>query len=528
VTRSDLPIEWVAATENPAIVTMSGETTLLPTFVAPGVIGEYVFKLSVRNGEFVGQSRVTVNVTELVVNAGSDQRVLSGDTVRLTGTYDTAGVAAPSLSVEWVAAPDNPAPVTLSGATTLSPTFVVPDVVGEYVFELSVRNGEFVGQSRVTVTVTELVVNAGAAQRVLSGDTVRLVGTYDTAGIVVPSLSINWVAAAGNPATVTLSGATTLSPTFVAPGTPGTYSFDLKVQNNGIIRTAKTNVQVRTLTWTQATASAPWSGRGDHATAVFDNKMWVIGGLYKNDVWSSSDGVTWTQVTASAPWSGRRGHTTAVFDNKLWVIGGNDRNFYKNDVWSSSDGLNWTQATASVTWSGRGWHTTAVFDNKLWVIGGYDGSHKNDVWSSSDGVTWTQATASVTWSGRGWHTTAVFDNKLWVIGGNDRNFYKNDVWSSLDGLNWTQTTAYAPWSDRSYHTTAVFDNKLWVIGGYNGSRKNDVWSSSDGVTWTQATVSSPWSGRDEHTTAVFDDKLWVIGGRDRSFKNDVWFMELTE
>ena len=45
-----------------------------------------------------------------------------------------------------------------------------------------------------------------------------------------------------------------------------------------------------------------------------------------------------TPVTAAAAFSGRSSHTTAVFDNKMWVIGGFDDS-NKNDVWYSADGL---------------------------------------------------------------------------------------------------------------------------------------------------------------------------------------------
>jgi hypothetical protein len=61
--------------------------------------------------------------------------------------------------------------------------------------------------------------------------------------------------------------------------------------------------------------------------------MWVLGGFVAGDVWSSSDGAQWTQTTALAPWiaaySARWGHTSAVFNNKIWVMGGN----LNNDVW---------------------------------------------------------------------------------------------------------------------------------------------------------------------------------------------------
>jgi hypothetical protein len=284
------------------------------------------------------------------------------------------------------------------------------------------------------------------------------------------------------------------------------------------------------INWTLATSSASWSGRYGHTSVVFNDKIWVIGGLdnsgLKNDVWYSSDGVNWTLATDTAPWSERYGHTSVVFDDKIWVIGGWDNSGLKNDVWYSSDGVNWTLATDTAFWSARVWHNSVVFDNKIWVIGGQDNSGlKNDVWYSSDGINWTLATATAPWSERFAHTSVVFDNKIWVIGGLDNSGLKKDIWYSSDGINWTLATATAPWSERAWHTTVVFDNKIWVIGGWdNSGLKNDVWYSSDGINWTLATATAPWSERFAHTSVVFDDKIWVIGGRDNSgLKKDIWY-----
>jgi len=287
---------------------------------------------------------------------------------------------------------------------------------------------------------------------------------------------------------------------------------------------------------TAITANADFSGRSSHSTAVFDNKLWVIGGYdgssQYNDVWQSADGNTWTQATDNAAFSGRENHTTAVFDNKLWVIGGYDGN-RKNDVWYSENGNTWTQATDSAAFSRRFGHSTVIFDNKLWVIGGWDDEgRKSDVWYSTDGSTWTQATGNAAFSGRENHTSAVFDNKLWVIGGRDQWIggdivagRKNDVWYSENGSIWTQAIVNAEFSGRHSHTSAVFDNKLWVIGGYDGNYKNDVWYSENGSTWTQATDNANFLARFDHTSAVFNNKIWVIGGFDGSRKNDVWAMD---
>ena len=60
--------------------------------------------------------------------------------------------------------------------------------------------------------------------------------------------------------------------------------------------------------------------------------MWVLGGhddSRLNDVWHSRDGNNWEQVTDDAAWSDRWGHASLVYDNKMWLLGG----LNKNDVW---------------------------------------------------------------------------------------------------------------------------------------------------------------------------------------------------
>ncbi len=139
-------------------------------------------------------------------------------------------------------------------------------------------------------------------------------------------------------------------------------------------------------------------------------------GLIKTDIeiidlgqiTSASLADPWTQATAAAAWTRRNYHTSLVYDNKMWVIGGWD-GAYKNDVWSSTDGIVWTQATAAAAWTRRNYHTSLVYDNKMWVIGGYRGL--SDVWYSADGITWTQSIAAAAWPARFWHTSLVYNNQ---------------------------------------------------------------------------------------------------------------------
>ena len=58
----------------------------------------------------------------------------------------------------------------------------------------------------------------------------------------------------------------------------------------------------------------------------------------KNDVWSSPDGITSTQATFSAAWSTNRNAASAVYDGKMWFMGGSSNG---NEVWSSTNGSTW-------------------------------------------------------------------------------------------------------------------------------------------------------------------------------------------
>ena len=306
------------------------------------------------------------------------------------------------------------------------------------------------------------------------------------------------------------------------------------------------------LNWAEATSSAQWETRDSHAVVVYDNKIWVMGGLDANghvlspgnvdygnsphfsDVWSSDDGINWKLVLDKAPWGERRSIQVVDFLGKMWLMGGwGPKVGYKNDIWSSEDGVNWKLEAASAPWPAREGHQLLVFQNKIWLIGGvrYD-KHQlfSDVWYSSDGINWAEATKNAGWSPRWDHASAVFDNKLWTIGGMDfKGGVFRDVWSSDDGIIWSLVNANPPFPVRQGHAVLGYENKLWVVSRLNipaqGGGVNDVWYSDDGVNW-QKTVQYPlWTGREDVGVVAFKDRIWVLGGMDSnwSWKNDVWY-----
>jgi hypothetical protein len=205
-----------------------------------------------------------------------------------------------------------------------------------------------------------------------------------------------------------------------------------------------------------------------------------------DDVWSSADGLNWVQEVAPAPWAPRRSHAVAVFNGRIWVIGGaTGSSLYPlilNDVWSSADGVTWTQEIAAANFPPIANHTVEAFNDRLWIMGG----GYNNVWSSADGITWVQEAMET--PGRGIlfaHSSAVYRGRLWVLGGRTVDnpldpfpvYSLNEVWSTADGVHWVQENLSAPWAERHNHTTTVFNGRMWVLGGGSkDGRLNDVWS----------------------------------------------------
>ena len=279
--------------------------------------------------------------------------------------------------------------------------------------------------------------------------------------------------------------------------------------------------------WTQRTAAAAWSARGNHQAAALNGRLYVLGGIdsggYKNDVWSSLGGKIWHLETESAAWSARYGHQALSHQGLLFVLAGDIGGSYKNDVWQSMDGENWNSATEQAAWTGR-WYPAAVsHNNNLYILGGHDdgssdmfqfAQNMNDVWRSADGKQWTLITAEAAWSKRRGHQAVAHQGRIFILGGTDgiNGTYKNDVWSSLDGNIWRLETAAAAWLPRAYHAAASHNGILYVFGGGQSSDQNinDVWSSADGKQWTREADGAEWD-KNGLAAAVFPPDLTILG-----------------
>lgn len=110
-----------------------------------------------------------------------------------------------------------------------------------------------------------------------------------------------------------------------------TYSFKKKGKNLSIIISMLllifVNYSSAQMQWTVATNPAEFTGRSEHSSVVFKNKIWTITGYGTeckplHDIWCSEDGITWTSAVDSVPFVMRVGIPCISFNGYLWALGG--------------------------------------------------------------------------------------------------------------------------------------------------------------------------------------------------------------
>jgi predicted extracellular nuclease len=218
-------------TAGPAVV-LQNASSATPSFVAPHQAGTLAFTLTVTDNEgatAAAMTQVTVVNQTPFANAGANQTVNEGASVTLNG----AASSDPDGSIASYAWTQTSGPaVTLQNANTATPSFTAPHQAGTLTFALTVTDNEGATASaatQVTVVNQAPVANAGPDQIVKYNALVNLDGraSHDADGSIV---SYRWVQTGGS--AVTLTGATTATPSFRAPHADGHLTFALTVTDN--------------------------------------------------------------------------------------------------------------------------------------------------------------------------------------------------------------------------------------------------------------------------------------------------------
>ena len=140
-----------------------------------------------------------------------------------------------------------------------------------------------------------------------------------------------------------------------------------------------------------------------HSGVVFDNKLWVFGGVYSSDnrVYHTTDGANWQSQVANNP-SGFFHGKPVVFDNSVWSIGGLTtglvvtgtdsmghpiyiRRETNATAFRSSDMVNWVEIDFP-TDSRNYYPAVIVADNKIWMMGGASDGNRS---SANQTAIWT-------------------------------------------------------------------------------------------------------------------------------------------
>ncbi len=234
------PASTVSALSDPAVV--------YPSFT-PDVDGTYVFSLVVSDGEFTsGADSVTVTAAANAVpvaNAGADQTAPKGITVQLDGSL-SSDANGDTLTYLWgvTSVPGGSSVSGLVNDTSITPSFT-PDIVGDYVFNLTVNDGDVSStQDTVVITATNTapVANAGGDQATVSGALVQLSGG-NSSDLNGDSITYSWtLTTKPGGSSAALSNSAIVNPTFTAD-LAGAYVVELIV-NDGSLDSAAATVTI--------------------------------------------------------------------------------------------------------------------------------------------------------------------------------------------------------------------------------------------------------------------------------------------
>lgn len=231
-----LTYAWTQVSGPQATITSANQ--ILASISFPTLVGPTDFEFQVLVTDVAGDTstdivRISLTPPNSVptVDAGPDQNVAGGSAVSLSGTASDADND--PLTFQWTQT-GGPA-VTLSGDTTLNPTFTAPPRTlnaQTLTFELAANDGSATTTDSVTITVAANlapIAEAGQPQTVAGGSPVNLDGTGSSDPEYDP-LVYNWTQVSGP--SVILTGANTATPTFTAPARTNsaqTLEFEVRV-----------------------------------------------------------------------------------------------------------------------------------------------------------------------------------------------------------------------------------------------------------------------------------------------------------
>jgi N-acetylneuraminic acid mutarotase len=227
----------------------------------------------------------------------------------------------------------------------------------------------------------------------------------------------------------------------------------------------------------------------------------------------SAKGDTWTEL-AEMP-TARYNHCSAVVNGKIYVIGGigkNNKNLFRVEEYDPA-AKTWMRK-ADIPGEGRALASASVVGDKIYVISGFLGGALSPTVQEYDPKTDTWERKSDIPTARCYFSTSVVDGKIYAIGGANVAF----------GPGLPQVEEYDPASDtwtkkkdmpnpRSLLSTAAVEGKIYAMGGWQvGQPTTALVEEYDPKTDTWTTKASMPMARSVFSVTVVNGKIYAMGG----------------
>lgn len=277
-------------------VSLNNQTHVIPSFVSPAEGGEIHFQLVVNDGQYDSSPDTVVISVEAqnrppVAVAGEDIQAEGGAQVTLNGSMssDPDGDA---LTYYWQQISGDS--IDLVSVNVASPTVSLPETGGEYEFALTVSDGELTSvQDAVMIYATPKnyapIAEAGDDQVVDPGVAVTLNGSLssDQNG---DALTYQWLVV---DEVIQLDDATSVSPSFIAPGIETTVHIDLVV-SDGLLSSVADRVSIQV----SIENTVPVAMAGDDQT-VAGQSVVMLDGSASFDADGDPLSYSWHQLSGS-------------------------------------------------------------------------------------------------------------------------------------------------------------------------------------------------------------------------------------
>jgi len=261
---------------------------------------------------------------------------------------------------------------------------------------------------------------------------------------------------------------------------------------------------------------------GSFATAVIDNRLFVVGGqcsatdddggsLASAEVFDPSLGI-WSSLPPMM--TARHNFACAAVGGRLYVIGGDDGTeaLAAAEVFiPGSDTWEWCPPMPTP----RFYAQSAVIGEKIYVVGGDDGTTAFSCLEAFDTSTNTWETLADMATPRFGFQVTVCDGKLFAIGGFDGSeaLASTEVFDPAIGI-WQELLPM--WSVRSRSAAAVLDSKVYALGGYLSDEQR---AEASGETY-DADIGA-WIPLPAMHNSRFDSSSLAVNGKVYMFGGDI-------